>query len=595
MAKKQEKARPGTMKKVLGYIGKYRFLLPISILLAIISVSLTLYVPTLVGKAIDLIAYVNEPEFGSIDRITGVLIEAGLLIVITALAQWLMSTINNKISFGVVRDIRNDAFKKIESLPLSYVDRKAHGDIVSRVINDADQFAEGLLLGFTQLFTGVLTIIGTLAFMIYMNWVVAAVVFVLTPLSLFIARFIASRTYSMFKKRSECEGAVTAYINEMVGNEKVVKAFSQEEKALERFGKINSKLEKASLKAIFFSSLTNPTTRFVNSVVYAAVALFGALMAIPSLNPGNVVALVTIGELACLLSYANQYTKPFNEISGVLAEFQNSLACASRVFELTEEKSEIPDKENALILTDVNGNVKLENVSFSYTPEKSLIEDLSLTVKPGMRVAIVGPTGSGKTTLINLLMRFYDVNSGKISVEEHDIRDITRKSLRESYGMVLQDTWLRAGTVRENIAMAKPDATDEEIIAAAKAAHAHSFIKRLKNGYDTLLGEGGDGLSQGQKQLLCITRIMLSDPPMLILDEATSSIDTRTEIRIQKAFLEMMKDRTSFIVAHRLSTVMGADVILVMRDGKIVESGKHEELLLKGGFYAELYNSQFAH
>ena len=595
MAKKQEKARPGTMKKVLGYIGKYRFLLPVSIFLAIISVSLTLYVPTLVGEAIDLIAYVNEPEFGSIDRITGVLIEAGLLIVVTALAQWLMSTINNKISFGVVRDIRNDAFKKIESLPLSYVDKKAHGDIVSRVINDADQFAEGLLLGFTQLFTGVLTIIGTLAFMIYMNWVVAAVVFVLTPLSLFIARFIASRTYSMFKKRSECEGAVTAYINEMVGNEKVVKAFSQEEKALERFGKINSKLEKASLKAIFFSSLTNPTTRFVNSVVYAAVALFGALMAIPSLNPGNVVALVTIGELACLLSYANQYTKPFNEISGVLAEFQNSLACASRVFELTEEKSEIPDKENALILTDVNGNVKLENVSFSYTPEKSLIEDLSLTVKPGMRVAIVGPTGSGKTTLINLLMRFYDVNSGKISVEEHDIRDITRKSLRESYGMVLQDTWLRAGTVKENIAMAKPDATDEEIIAAAKAAHAHSFIKRLKNGYDTLLGEDGDGLSQGQKQLLCITRIMLSDPPMLILDEATSSIDTRTEIRIQKAFLEMMKDRTSFIVAHRLSTVMGADAILVMRDGKIVESGKHEELLLKGGFYAELYNSQFAH
>ena len=595
MAKKQEKARPGTMKKVLGYIGKYRFLLPVSILLAIISVSLTLYVPTLVGEAIDLIAYVSEPEVGSIDRITGVLIEAGLLIVVTALAQWLMSTINNKISFGVVRDIRNDAFKKIESLPLSYVDKKAHGDIVSRVINDADQFAEGLLLGFTQLFTGVLTIVGTLAFMIYMNWVIAAVVFVLTPLSLFIARFIASRTYSMFKKRSECEGAVTAYINEIVGNEKVVKAFSQEEKALERFGKINGKLEKASLKAIFFSSLTNPTTRFVNSVVYAAVALFGALMAIPSLNHGNVAALVTIGELACLLSYANQYTKPFNEISGVLAEFQNSLACASRVFELTEEKSEIPDKAKAVILKDVNGNVQLENVSFSYTPEKSLIEALSLDVKPGMRVAIVGPTGSGKTTLINLLMRFYDVNSGKISVEGHDIRDITRASLRESYGMVLQDTWLSAGTIKDNIRFGKPSATDEEIIAAAKAAHAHSFIKRLKNGYDTLLGEGGDGLSQGQKQLLCITRIMLSDPPMLILDEATSSIDTRTEIRIQKAFLEMMKDRTSFIVAHRLSTVMGADVILVMRDGKIVESGKHEELLLKGGFYAELYNSQFAH
>jgi len=595
MAKRQEKANPGTMKKVLGYIGKYRFLLPVSILLAIISVSLTLYVPTLIGEAIDLIADIGTPEVSSIDRIVAVLIEAGILIVITAFAQWLMSTINNKISFGVVRDIRNDAFAKIETLPLSYVDRKAHGDIVSRVINDADQFAEGLLLGFTQLFTGVLTIIGTLAFMIYMNWIIAAVVFVLTPLSLFIARFIASRTYSMFKERSECEGAATAYINEIVGNEKVVKAFSQENKALENFGKINSKLEKASLKAIFFSSLTNPTTRFVNSVVYAAVALSGALMAIPAINSGNVIALVTVGELACLLSYANQYTKPFNEISGVLAEFQNSLACASRVLELIEEESEIEDPENAVVLTDVAGNVHLENVSFSYTPEKSLIEDLNLDVKPGMRVAIVGPTGSGKTTLVNLLMRFYDVQGGKITVEGHDIRDITRKSLRESYGMVLQDTWLRAGTVKENIAMSKPDAADEEIIAAAKAAHAHSFIKRLKNGYDTILGEGGDGLSQGQKQLLCITRIMLADPPMLILDEATSSIDTRTEIRIQKAFLEMMRGRTSFIVAHRLSTVMSADVILVMKGGKIVESGNHTELLKKGGFYYTLYNSQFAH
>jgi len=595
MAKRQEKANPGTMKKVLGYIGKYRFLLPVSILLAIISVSLTLYVPTLIGEAIDLIADIGTPEVSSIDRIVAVLIEAGILIVITAFAQWLMSTINNKISFGVVRDIRNDAFAKIETLPLSYVDRKAHGDIVSRVINDADQFAEGLLLGFTQLFTGVLTIIGTLAFMIYMNWIIAAVVFVLTPLSLFIARFIASRTYSMFKERSECEGAATAYISEIVGNEKVVKAFSQENKALENFGKINSKLEKASLKAIFFSSLTNPTTRFVNSVVYAAVALSGALMAIPAINSGNVIALVTVGELACLLSYANQYTKPFNEISGVLAEFQNSLACASRVLELIEEESEIEDPENAVVLTDVAGNVHLENVSFSYTPEKSLIEDLNLDVKPGMRVAIVGPTGSGKTTLVNLLMRFYDVQGGKITVEGHDIRDITRKSLRESYGMVLQDTWLRAGTVKENIAMSKPDAADEEIIAAAKAAHAHSFIKRLKNGYDTILGEGGDGLSQGQKQLLCITRIMLADPPMLILDEATSSIDTRTEIRIQKAFLEMMRGRTSFIVAHRLSTVMSADVILVMKGGKIVESGNHTELLKKGGFYYTLYNSQFAH
>lgn len=594
MAKKIEKARPGTMKKVLGYIGKYRFLLPISILLALVSVAFTLYVPTLIGEAIDLIAYINEPETGSIDRIVGVLIEAGIFIVITAVAQWLMSTINNKISFGVVRDIRNDAFAKIESLPLSYVDKKAHGDVVSRVINDADQFAEGLLLGFTQLFTGILTIVGTLAFMIYLNWVIAVVVFVLTPLSLFIAKFIASRTYSMFRARSEREGAATAYINEIIGNEKIVKAFSREDETLEKFANINAGLEKASLKAIFFSSITNPSTRFVNSVVYAVVALVGALMAIPAINSGAIVALVTVGELACLLSYANQYTKPFNEISGVLAEFQNSLACASRVLELIEEESEIPDKPDAVRLGKVDGNVSIDNISFSYTPDKPLIENLSLDVKPGMRVAIVGPTGCGKTTLINLLMRFYDVNGGSISVEGHDIRDVSRESLRENYGMVLQETWLRAGTIKENIAMAKTDATDEEIIAAAKAAHAHSFIKRLKDGYNTVLGEGGEGLSQGQKQLLCITRIMLALPPMLILDEATSSIDTRTEIRIQKAFLEMMEGRTSFIVAHRLSTVMGADLILVMKDGHIVESGTHSELLAKGGFYSTLYNSQFA-
>lgn len=595
MAKMKQKARPGTMRKVLKYIGKYRMLLPVSIILAVISVSLTLYVPTLIGDAIDLIAHIHEPEVGSIDRIAAVLIEAAILIVVTALAQWLMSTINNKISFGVLRDIRNDAFRKIEELPLSYIDRQAHGDVVSRVINDADQFAEGLLLGFTQLFTGALTIVGTLAFMIYMNWIIAAVVFVLTPLSLFIARFIASKTYSMFRERSECEGKATAYINEIIGNQKVVKAFTREDETFEEFGRINAKLEKSSLKAIFFSSLTNPTTRFVNSVVYAAVALSGALMAIPAINSGSVIALLTVGELACLLSYANQYTKPFNEISGVLAEFQNSLACASRVFELIEEESEVKDGKNAIDLANIDGNVKLEGVTFSYTPEQSLIENLNLDVKPGMRVAIVGPTGCGKTTLINLLMRFYDVNGGKILVEGHDIRDVTRRSLRESYGMVLQDTWLRAGTVKENIAMAKPDATDEEIISAAKAAHAHSFIKRLKNGYDTVLGEGGEGLSQGQKQLLCITRIMLSDPPMLILDEATSSIDTRTEIRIQKAFLEMMEGRTSFIVAHRLSTVMGADLILVMKDGKIIEQGNHSELLAKGGFYHTLYNSQFAH
>ena len=583
------------MKKVLKYIGKYRLLLPISILLALISVVLTLYVPTLIGEAIDLIAHVNELEANSIDRIVALLIEAGILILITALAQWLMSTINNKISFGVVRDIRNDAFEKIEALPLSYIDKKAHGDVVSRVINDADQFAEGLLLGFTQLFTGILTVIGTLAFMIYLNWVIAIVVFVLTPLSLFIARFVAKRTFSMFKKRSEYEGMATAYINEIVGNEKAVKAFSQERRALEGFAKINEGLEKASLKAIFFSSITNPTTRFVNSVVYAVVALVGALMAIPSLNSGTLVALVSVGELACLLSYANQYTKPFNEISGVLAEFQNSLACASRVFELIEEKSEVPDSADAVALNEVDGSVSLNDVAFSYTPEKPLIEALNLQVSPGMRVAIVGPTGCGKTTLINLLMRFYDVNSGSISVEGKDIRDVTRESLRASYGMVLQDTWLRAGTVKENIAMAKPDATDEEIIKAAKAAHAHSFIKRLKNGYDTVLGEGGEGLSQGQKQLLCITRIMLSLPPMLILDEATSSIDTRTEIRIQKAFLEMMEGRTSFIVAHRLSTIKGADVILVMKDGHIVESGSHDELIAMGGFYRSLHDSQFAH
>ena len=583
------------MKKVLKYIGKYRLLLPISILLALISVVLTLYVPTIIGEAIDIIAHVNEPEENSIDRIVALLIEAGILILITALAQWLMSTINNKISFGVVRDIRNDAFEKIEALPLSYIDKKAHGDVVSRVINDADQFAEGLLLGFTQLFTGILTVIGTLAFMIYLNWVIAIVVFVLTPLSLFIARFVAKRTFSMFKKRSEYEGMATAYINEIVGNEKAVKAFSQERRALDGFAKINEGLEKASLKAIFFSSITNPTTRFVNSVVYAVVALVGALMAIPSLNSGTLVALVSVGELACLLSYANQYTKPFNEISGVLAEFQNSLACASRVFELIEEKSEVPDSADAVALNEVDGSVSLNDVAFSYTPEKPLIEALNLQVSPGMRVAIVGPTGCGKTTLINLLMRFYDVNSGSISVEGKDIRDVTRESLRASYGMVLQDTWLRAGTVKENIAMAKPDATDEEIITAAKAAHAHSFIKRLKNGYDTVLGEGGEGLSQGQKQLLCITRIMLSLPPMLILDEATSSIDTRTEIRIQKAFLEMMEGRTSFIVAHRLSTIKGADVILVMKDGHIVESGSHDELIAMGGFYRSLHDSQFAH
>ena len=591
--KKIAKANPGTLKKALRYIGKYKLLLPVSILLGLVTVALTLYVPTLVGEAIDLIAD-TTPEANSISRITAVLIEAGIIILITALTQWLMSAINNKISFGVVRDIRNDAFTRIEKLPLSYIDSHPHGDVVSRVINDTDQFAEGLLLGFTQLFTGILTIVGTLAFMIYINWIIALVVFILTPLSLFIARFIAKRTYSMFRERAISEGEATTYINEMIGNQKIVKAFSREDEALKAFGKLNDKLSKNALTAIFFSSLTNPCTRFVNSVVYAAVALSGALMAIPAINSGAVIALVTVGELSCLLSYANQYTKPFNEISGVLAEFQNSLACASRVFELIEEETEIPDSPEAVVLSNVEGNVELNDVSFSYVPEKPLITDLNLKVKPGMRVAIVGPTGCGKTTLINLLMRFYDINSGSIKVEGNDIRSVTRESLRESYGMVLQETWLRSGTVRENIAMARPDATDEEIVAAAKAAHAHGFIKRLKDGYNTMLGEGGEGLSQGQKQLLCITRIMLALPPMLILDEATSSIDTRTEIRIQKAFLEMMKGRTSFIVAHRLSTIREADVILVMRDGNIVESGTHDELLKLGGFYSELYNSQFA-
>ena len=590
MAKSIEKARPGTMKKVLKYIGKYKALLPISVLLACVNVALTLYIPIIIGQAIDMIG----PSPINFDGILLLIAKAAVLIGIGALAQWLMSTINNKISFGVVKDIRNDAFGKIQKLPLSYVDSHSHGDVVSRVINDADQFAEGLLIGFTQLFTGILTIVGTLIFMLYVNWIIALVVVVLTPLSLFIARFITKRTYAMFRERSECEGEATAYIGEMVGNQKVVKAFSHEDDAIAKFEKINGRLEKAALKATFFSSLTNPTTRFVNSVVYAAVALVGALMAIPSFNSGSVTALLTVGQLACLLSYVNQYTKPFNEISGVLAEFQNSLACASRVLELIEAESEIPNSGDATTLSDVEGFVDLDNVEFSYTPDRPLIKGLNLKVKPGMRVAIVGPTGCGKTTLINLLMRFYDVNGGSISVDGKDIRGVTRESLRSSYGMVLQDTWLRAGTIRENIAMVRNDATDEQIIAAAKSAHAHSFIKRLKNGYDTVIGEGGEGLSQGQKQLICIARIMLSLPPMLILDEATSSIDTRTEMRIQRAFLEMMRGRTSFIVAHRLSTIREADVILVMKDGRVVESGTHNELLSSGGFYHELYNSQFA-
>ena len=589
MAKKIQKANPGTMKKVLGYIGRYKLLLPLSMLLALVTVALTLYVPILIGDAIDMIIDKGAVDF---DGILPLLAEAAILIGVTALAQWLMSTINNRIAYHVARDIRNDAFAHIERLPLSYIDSHSRGDTVNRVINDTERFSEGLLLGFTQVFTGILTILGTLAFMVVINPIIAVVVVLLTPISIFIAKFISSRTYSMFRERSETEGEETALIEEMLGNQKVVKAFSHEDEATAKFNEVNSRLERAALRAIFFSSLTNPTTRFINSIVYAATALVGALIAI---NTAGTEAAFTVGEFACILSYSNQYTKPFNEISGIFAEFQNALASASRVFELIEAPAEISDKPDAKVLSSAEGNVELSDVSFSYTPEKPLIEDLNLSVKQGQRVAIVGPTGCGKTTIINLLMRFYDVSGGSISVDGCDVRDMTRDSLRSAYGMVLQETWLKSGTVRENIAFGKPDATDEEIIAAAKAAHAHSFIKRLKNGYDTKIGEGGEELSEGQKQLLCITRVMLALPPLLILDEATSSIDTRTEMRIQKAFAELMRGRTSFIVAHRLSTIREADIILVMKDGHIIESGTHEELLEKGGFYSELYNSQFAH
>ena len=581
-----ENKKRGTLRKVLKYIGRYKLLLPVSMLFALITVALTLYVPKLIGDAIDLIAGYENVDF---DGILELIFKSAVLILITALSQWLMSTVNNKIAYSVAMDVRRDAFGRIERLPLSYLDTKPQGELVSRIVNDTEQFSEGLLLGFTQLFTGILTILGTLALLFYINWTVAIVVVVLTPLSLFIAKFISSRTYSMFKLQSETKGEQTALIDEMIGNHKLVVAFDYEDKANERFDEVNERLGKASLRAIFFSSLTNPTTRFVYSVVYAAVALVGSLMVIRS---GDA---FTVGELSTLLAYANQYTKPFNEISGVIAEFQNSLACAARVFELIEEPTEIPDKEDAKTLPDVSSRVALNNVSFSYTTDKPLIENFSLEVEPGQRVAIVGPTGCGKTTLINLLMRFYDVCGGEIRVEGEDIRDLKRTSLRKSYGMVLQDTWISGGTVRDNIKFGMPDATDEEVIRAAKAAHAHGFIKRLRDGYDTVLGEGGGDLSQGQKQLLSIARVMLSLPPMLILDEATSSIDTRTEMKIQEAFLTMMEGRTSFIVAHRLSTIREADVILVMRDGHVVEKGRHEELLRKGGFYSELYNSQFAH
>ena len=567
-----------TLKTVWTYMKKYRILLVVSIFFAAISVILSLYIPILIGNAIDMIAGKGRVDFSKIGE---VLIVALLLALVTALCQWIMSTIHNKVTFQMIRDIRMAAFEKIQILPLKYVDGHSYGDMVSRVIADVDQFADGLLMGFTQFFTGVMTIVVTLFFMFSIHWKIALVVVILTPVSLLVARFIAKKTYHTFSLQSETRGEQTAFIDEMIGNEKVLKAYTHEEEAIKNFDEINERLANHSLRATFFSSLTNPCTRFVNSLVYAGVGLSGAWIAVS----GG----ITVGALSCFLSYANQYTKPFNEISGVFTELQNSLACAKRVFELMEESPEIPEDEDATVLKDVSGEVCLEGVSFSYVPEVELIKDFHLHVKPGQRIAIVGPTGCGKTTLINLLMRFYDVNDGTIKVEGNDIRKVTRESLRKNYGMVLQETWLKAGTIRENLTMGKPDATEEEMVAATKAAFAHGFIKRLPKGYDTYIGEGGEGLSQGQKQLLCIARVMLCLPPMLILDEATSSIDTRTELKIQEAFGKMMKGRTSFIVAHRLSTIREADVILVMKDGNIIEQGSHDELMKKQGFYANLY------
>ena len=572
-----------TIKKVLHYIRRYRFFLIASLVLALITVVLTLYVPILTGQAVDLIVGQGQVDFAGVYRIC---VKIGIAILLTMVAQWVMNVANNKITYSVVRDIRTDAFEKIQVLPLSYIDSHSYGGIVSRVIADADQFADGLLMGFTQLFTGVITILGTLGFMLSVSVPIALVVVVLTPVSLFVAAFIAKRTYQMFRMQSETRGEQTALIEEMIGNQKVVQAFGQEKEVGDRFDEINDRLSKYSLQGTFFSSITNPSTRFVNALVYAAVGVFGAFFAIQ----GG----ISVGQLSCFLSYANQYTKPFNEISGVVTELQNAIACAGRVLELIEETPEIPDSEDAINLGKADGKVEIEDVYFSYEPNQKLIEHFNLQVKPGQRVAIVGPTGCGKTTLINLLMRFYDVNSGAIKVSEKDIRKVTRESLRANYGMVLQETWLKQGTIRENIVMGRENATDDEVLAAAKASHAHSFIKRLPNGYDTVIGEDGGSLSAGQKQLLCITRVMLCLPPMLILDEATSSIDTRTEMRIQKAFATMMQGRTSFLVAHRLSTIQEADVILVMRDGKIVEQGNHEELLAANGFYKNLFDAQWS-
>ena len=578
---KEHGTQTGTLRKVMHYLKRYWLLMTLSILFAGLTVAMTLYIPILVGRAVDLIVGPGAVDFAGIARI---LKEGCVIILATALLQWLMNMINNKITYQVVRDVRNEAFEKIQELPLRYLDRHPSGEVVSRIIADVDQFADGLLMGFTQLFTGAATILGTLVFMLTINVWITLLVVVLTPLSLFVAKFIATHTYDMFRLQSETRAEQTGLIDEMIGSQKVVQAFAMEERIQEQFDEIDRRLEKCSLKAIFYSSLTNPGTRFVNNLVYACVALAGALAAI-----GGV---MTVGGLSTFLSYANQYTKPFNDISSVVTELQNSLACAARIFELIEEPSQVPDAADAEELKGAAGQVELEHVYFSYVKEKPLIEDLNLSVKPGQRIAIVGPTGCGKTTLINLLMRFYDVDEGSIRMDGKDIRHLTRKSLRSAYGMVLQDTWLKSGTIRENILMGKPDATEEEMIRAAKEAHADSFIRRLPAGYDTVIQEDGGSLSQGQKQLLCISRVMLCLPPVLILDEATSSIDTRTEIRIQKAFQRMMEGRTSFVVAHRLSTIRESDVILVMKDGHIIEQGNHEELLRENGFYAKLYNSQ---
>lgn len=582
-SEKKQKSQAATLKEVICRLGRYRIFLVFSILLATVSVALTLYIPKLTGHAVDYVIGKGKVNFPGVIQ---VMIQIGVCTLITALAQWLMNVCNNKMTYQMVQDIRNEAFDKIEQLPLKYIDGHPYGEVVSRVIADVDQFSDGLLMGFTQLFTGIATIIGTFCFMLSVNVSITFVVVLITPVSFFVANFIAKRTFRMFRLQSEIRGEQTGLIDEMIGNQKVVQAFGRGEDVTERFDEVNKRLQEASLRATFFSSITNPATRFVNSLVYTGVGITGAFAVVRSA--------MSVGQLSSFLSYANQYTKPFNEISGVVTEFQNAIACAQRVFTLIDEEPQIPEPEHAVHLTDIDGNVKVEDVSFSYLPGQHLIEDFNLEVKPGQRIAIVGPTGCGKTTLINLLMRFYDVNAGSIKVEDIDIREMTRKSLRAGYGMVLQETWLKTGTIRENIAMGRPDATEEEIVEAAKASHIHNYIRRLPKGYDTWITEDGGGLSQGQKQLLCIARVMLCRPPMLILDEATSSIDTRTEIKIQQAFAKLMEGRTTFIVAHRLSTIREADVILVMKDGKIIEQGNHEVLMKKKGFYHHLYESQFS-